>query len=276
MADPLTTHNSSFVAYVDESGDQGFVFKQDGSGSSRWFILSAAVIRKSNDMQMVNCLKETRELLGKAPKTALHFTKLKHEQRVPYIRRISELSIRTVNILIYKPEISNPETFTVVKDRLYRYATRYLVERISWLCRDASNQEQGDGFVDIIFSDRSHMSYDAIRHYLHLLMSGDATDQRQPVQIAASVVDPRRIRSVSHSKLAGLQVADAVASGIHFAIKPNRYGETEATYLSHIKKILYRRKGKVFGYGMKLWPGNFEAMKNKVPEVQLHFGDLQL
>ena len=32
---------SSFIAYVDESGDEGFVFNPDGSGSSRWFVLSA-------------------------------------------------------------------------------------------------------------------------------------------------------------------------------------------------------------------------------------------
>lgn len=42
---------SSFIAYVDESGDQGFVFHSDGGGSSRWFILSAAVIRQTKDQQ---------------------------------------------------------------------------------------------------------------------------------------------------------------------------------------------------------------------------------
>jgi hypothetical protein len=34
---------ASFVVYIDESGDEGFVFKPDGSGSSRWFVLGAAV-----------------------------------------------------------------------------------------------------------------------------------------------------------------------------------------------------------------------------------------
>ena len=43
----------SFLAYIDESGDEGFVFNEDGSGSSRWFVLSAAVIRQVNDLQMV-------------------------------------------------------------------------------------------------------------------------------------------------------------------------------------------------------------------------------
>lgn len=30
---------SNFIAYVDESGDEGFVFNADGAGSSRWFVL---------------------------------------------------------------------------------------------------------------------------------------------------------------------------------------------------------------------------------------------
>ena len=68
--------SSSFIAYIDESGDEGFVFNADGSGSSRWFVLSAVVIRRDNDLQLVSCLKETRALLHKAPKTPLHFVDL--------------------------------------------------------------------------------------------------------------------------------------------------------------------------------------------------------
>ena len=80
-----------FVTYVDESGDEEFVFNSDGSGSSRWFVLSAVVTLRSNDLQMVNCLQETRRLLGKAPKTPLHFADMKHDQRIPYIRRVGNL-----------------------------------------------------------------------------------------------------------------------------------------------------------------------------------------
>lgn len=65
--------NPSFVDYIDESGDEGFVFNGDGSGSSRWFVLSAAVIRKVNDLQMVSCPKDVRSVLGKPPKTSLHW-----------------------------------------------------------------------------------------------------------------------------------------------------------------------------------------------------------
>jgi hypothetical protein len=228
--------------------------------------LSAAVIRKANDLQMVSCLKQVRDVLGKPPKTPLHFVDLKHEQRVPYIRRVGELPIRTVSVLIFKPLIVEPEKFQNTKYLLYRYATRMLLERISWLCRDHRHPDDGDGYAEIIFSNRSNMSYDDIRDYLGLLIR-QHDDDPQKVQIDPAVIDPERIRSVEHSKLAGLQVADAVASGFHFAVKVNRYGETETGYLPHLKKTLYRHQKIVLGYGIKLWPEDFVTLKTKAPET---------
>lgn len=262
----------SFLAYVDESGDEGFVFNADGSGSSRWFVLSAAVVRQTNDLQMVTCLKEVRLVLKKEPKTPLHFVDLKHEQRVPYIRRVGELPIRTVSVLVYKPLIAEPEKFQNTKYLLYRYATRLLLERISWLCRDQRRAGEGDGFAEIIFSNRSNMSYEEIRVYLRLLLQ-QAEANPQQVQLDRTVIDPERIRSVEHSKLAGLQVADAVASGFHFAVKVNRYEETEAGYLPHLKKSIYRHKGEAMGYGLKIWPEDFATVKAKAPEA-LHLEGL--
>jgi hypothetical protein len=257
---------SSFIAYVDEAGDEGFVFKADGSGSSRWFVLSAAVIRQTNDLQMVSCLKEVREVLNKVPKTPLHFVDLKHEQRVPYVRRVGALPMRTVSVLVHKPHITEPEKFQNTKYLLYRYATRLLLERVSWLCRDQRRDGEGDGFAEIIFSNRSNMSYEDIREYLRLLLNQSET-YPQKVQIDPTVIDPNRIRAVEHSKLAGLQVADAVASGFHFALKVNRYGETETGYLPHLHKSIYRHKGTAMGYGVKLWPEDLATVKDKAPEA---------
>lgn len=258
--------NSSFVVYIDESGDEGFVFNDDGSGSSRWLVLSAAVIRKLNDLQMVSCLKEVRQILGKSPKAPLHFVDLKHEQRVPYIRRIGELPFRTVSVLIYKPLITEPEKFQNTKYLLYRYATRLLLERVSWLCRGYRRANEGNGCAEVIFSNRSNMSYDDIRNYLNLLIR-QHNDDPQKVQIDPTIIIPDQIRSVEHSKLAGLQVADAVASGFHFAVKVNRYGETEASYLPHLRRTIYRHQKTVLGYGVKVWPEDFITLKEKAPET---------
>ena len=263
---------SGFVAYIDESGDEGFVFKPDGSGSSRWFVLSAVVTRRFNDLQMVDCLRETRKVLGRAPKSPLHFSDLKHEQRVPYIRRAGSLDVRTINVAVYKPSIREASMFQGTKHLLYRYTTRFLVERLSlMLSRTDDRKSGGNRSVEIIFSDRANMSYGDIRSYLgRLVRSG--RNASNDVQVDGSVIDPRRVRSVQHSQLAGLQVADAVATGVHFALRPSRYGETEPAYFSHVAKTLYRHNGKALGYGMKLWPDDYEALKSKIPQIR-NLGD---
>jgi len=257
----------SYRVYIDESGDEGFVFRENHGGSSRWFVLSAAVIRQPNDLQMVSCLKDVRQLFGWAHKKPLHFVDLKHEQRVPYIKRVGALPIRTVSVLIYKPLISEPEKFQNDRYLLYRYATRLLLERVSWLCRDHRRPGEGDGFAEIVFSNRSNMSYEEIRDYMRVLRKQAETSPLK-VQIDSTVIDPDRIQSVEHSKLAGLQVADAVASGMHFAVKVNRFGDTEPGYAGHLARTIYRhRNERAIGYGLKFWPEDLATIKKQAPEA---------
>jgi hypothetical protein len=243
--------SSSFVAYVDESGDEGFKFLPNEQGSSRWFVLSALVIRKENDLQVVQLARQARELLKKDPKKPLHFRDLRHEQRVPLARLVGASPVRTVNVLIHKPSIAEPEVFQQQAYALYRYATRLLVERVSWLCRDNRRTNQGNGKVDIVFSNRSAMSYDDLRGYLCKLRDGEA-DERD-VRVDWSVVDPTTIRAVNHDQLAGLQLADAVASGIFYSVHRNPYGEVEDRYLRLLAKTVYRYKNRADGYGLKFW-----------------------
>ncbi|WP_229207695.1 MULTISPECIES: DUF3800 domain-containing protein [unclassified Duganella] len=62
---------ADFVAYIDEAGDEGFKFLEGERGSSRWFVLSATIIRKSNDLQIVRAAREVRQLLGKPDKVRI-------------------------------------------------------------------------------------------------------------------------------------------------------------------------------------------------------------
>lgn len=240
---------TSFVAYIDESGCEGFTFLPDEHGSSRWFVLSAVIVRKENDNLVVQLAREARVLLRKDPKKALHFRELKHEHRVPLARLIGNASLRTVSVLIHKPSIAEPEVFQNQRYSLYRYATRLLAERISWLCRDHRRTGMGNGRVELIFSNRSAMSYDELREYLESLNGNPAADAR----IDWNVIDPALIRAVNHDQLAGLQLADAVASGIFFAINKTQYGETEDRYLRLLAPTIYRHQQRIEGYGLKIW-----------------------
>ena len=242
--------SSSFVAYIDESGCEGFKFLADEQGSSRWFVLSALVLRKENDLLAVELAKQARMLLKKPPKHPLHFRHLRHGQRVPLARLIGTASVRTVNVLIHKPSIKEPEVFQQQAYALYRYATRLLVERLSWLCRDNRKAGYGDGTVEIIFSNRSAMSYDDLRDYLERLQGGDEAAE---VRVDWEVIRPTQVRAVNHDQLAGLQLADAVASGVYFGVNKNPFGETEDRYLRLLAPTIYRHKQRIEGYGLKFW-----------------------
>lgn len=262
----------SFRVYVDESGDEGFVFKPNGSGSSRWLVLSAVVTRHEHDHLVVSLMDKVRDLLGRQPRQQLHFVKLGHPQRIPYAREIGKAQLRTVSILIHKPSIREPETFQAQKHQLYRYACRLLLERVSWLCRDHHVKGRGDGTAEIIFSNRGQMSYGDLREYLSRLREMSSGGL---VNIEWSVINPRRVRAVQHSQLAGLQVADAVASSAFAAVNPNQYGDTESRYLFELLPTCYRHDGQLLGYGFKLWPGDLATLKTENPHLTTLAEDLK-
>ena len=78
---------------------------------------------------------------------------------------------------------------------------------------------------------------------------------------------PPATRAVEHSQLAGLQVADAVASSLYAATNPNPFGDTEDKYARLLLPACYRHKGALLGYGLNFWPGNFEGLKKKNPQL---------
>ncbi|MDX6576381.1 MAG: hypothetical protein QOE96_2334 [Blastocatellia bacterium] len=241
---------TSFVAYIDEAGDDGFT-----AYSSEWFVLSAVVTEKATDANDVKVIDVVRRKLSKPAKKPLHFRKLKHHQKVPYIAELAAADVAAVSVLIHKASLSQPEKFNK-EHRLYHYAVRLLLERVSWLCRDFKHST-GDGSVQVVFSNRGGMSYDAISDYLeNLLTSAKLTVGGEPlydVRIAPGIIDPSKVSTYSHGKRMGLQLADAVASGIYNALE-TRYEFTEDRYARMLKPIVYCHNGKYLGYGLKFFP----------------------
>ena len=240
--------SATFVVYVDESGDEGFSF---GKGSSDWFVLSAVITRKATEIETVKLVDSVRDLLNKPKKKPLHFRDLRHEQRLPLIAEIARADLRTVSVFFFKPLIKEPDKFRE-RFRLYFYAVRFLLERVSWYCRDNINaHDAGNCSAEIVFSNRSGMSYTEISEYLSYLKS--RTDDLG-VNIHWPTINPKHITAFSPGKRLGLQIADAVASGFFSAVQPSRYGYTEDHYARLLKPIVYNRKGLFQSYGLKFWP----------------------
>jgi hypothetical protein len=245
---------SGFRVYIDESGDEGFKFDQPGKGSSRWFVLAAAVTRAASDLETVKLIDRVRAALGKPPREPLHFRKLKHEHRLPYVAEIAKAKVRLVSLMIHKPSIREPEKFTSEAHLLYRYATRYLLERVSWLCRDRRHDPTDT--AEVIFSNRSCMSYDTLRNYLKSLKE---RSHEFGVRIDWSVLAPDRITARTHDSLMGLQIADAAASSFYMACELSPQGFNEPRYAQMLKPVLYHHEKKCVGYGLKFWPRDASA-----------------
>lgn len=240
--------NNTFTVYIDESGDEGFLFD---SGSSSWFIISAVIVKKSMDTETVKLLDDVRILIGKPSNKPLHFRDLKHEHKIPYINNISRADVKVVSTLVHKPSLIEPEIFKE-GSRLYHFSVKYLLERISWYCRDHKvKNDSGDGTAEIIFSNRTTMSYDKMKEYLDLLKEkSNVLD----VNIDWNIIKTDQIKPLGHGKRMGLQIADAVAGSYFSSVEPNRFGFIEDAYIKMLKPVIYNSKGKYSGYGFKFWP----------------------
>jgi len=242
----------SFVAYIDESGDDGLTnFRVAGrrGGSSHWLNVSSTVMRYGNALEAVKWRDSIAALRPQAKSRSIHFTDFNHTQRVAACQIYAGLPIRLLNVISNKRTIP-AETYDK-PNQLYFYLARYLIERISWLCRDLRPiVPEGNGLVKIIFSRRGGMSVENFQHYL-LRLRGE---QDAEVKIHWPVVDVDSIQALDHSVNAGLQLSDVGASAIAAGFEPDLFGNCESRYATIVRPVVYSRAGNYLSYGLKLVP----------------------
>ena len=241
------TSGPSFKLYVDESGDPGL----GRPGASAWFVLGGLVTRIPDSKIVLKLADDLLAQFGKSPRFEFHFEKMDHDQRVAITQKLGgERRFRMVAVAIHKPSLVDPDKFGD-GDRLYNYALRLVLERVSWLCSAASSPPEGDRTLDLWLSYRGGLDHRAIHSYLRRLeQSPDSSG------IDFTVVRPDQIHVELARNWRGLQFADAVASGTRRALEPHRLGVIEDRYLRELGPALYKHKKhhRVFGYGLKVFP----------------------
>lgn len=239
----------TFEVCIDESGDDGFAFNKNGC--AEWFLLSALVYRRADHPQVAQTVREIKETLNWKLRKPLHFKDVKDEKREYVIQRISQSAThcRAITVVVYKPLLDPPESFQE-RHRLYFYFTRFLLERVSWLCkysRSYSDRSLGNGTARVIFSNRADLSYDEMAKYFTSL-------RQMETSIDWDVIRPNQFETLTNGRHEGLQLADSIASGFYCADhqcvrrKSERWAEV-------LKPLMYRsKKGQYRGYGLKLFP----------------------
>ncbi|MCA0921475.1 DUF3800 domain-containing protein [Pseudooceanicola nanhaiensis] len=254
----------SFVAYIDESGCTGFKFRDppEPKGSTDWFVLSAVLVSAGRDLALRSLANSIRRRMGKGEREVLHFSKLRHDQRVFALQSIANLPVRTATVVINKRRIDKPEVFEADGNRLYYYAARLLLERISWSSRDTGHAHGLGCLTRVRFEHKRHASYDDLREYLKLLkgQTAEAADPlwektlKRDVRIYWPAIEPTHVSAHQKKDYSGLQLADLVASGIRWGLESDAWGNTEHRYAKILRPTVYDNSGNALSYGMKFFP----------------------
>jgi Protein of unknown function (DUF3800) len=264
-----------FVAYIDESGDEGFIFPegQPERGSSKWFVLSAVMTPIERDKEIIALADSIRSDLEMQLKAIIHFANLRHDRRVYVVNRIANSWLTVTSVIIHKHRVQHPEIFQAEAFRLYKFAARLLLERISWFCRDAATPD--DCQCRLIFEHRKALSYDGLRDYLRVLQEKAGDDEWQQlllhnVTIHWPAIVINKVEAARKAQYAGLQFADCVASGIRAALE-HRHGFTEHRYAKMLKPRIYKRGSNYTSYGLKFFPADLEATDDRGHWLRKHF-----
>lgn len=212
------TSRHRFCVYIDEAGDPGVKAKAP-VGASEWFVVSAAVVSVERDADVVDWLRDMREAVRMQQRQTLHYRNLSQSNRQRVCRMLSTKHVRLFTVASHKTNMRgrrNPRIGkSLGKDEFYNWCLRLLLERVtSWCARRA----QLDGFegrgARIVFSERGGHDYQHLKAYLDLLeaqaVSGHGVKLAR--EIVPGVIQPELIEVRRHDDLAGLQLADIVAS----------------------------------------------------------------
>lgn len=248
----------SYIAYIDESGDDGFKFRSPTKGgSSHWLVISCAVARYANDLRFVRWRDEIRDLIPSRKKRDIHFRELTHSQKIMACQKISTFSIRTVSAMCNKTAL--PVGSYTKKNEVYYEVTRQLVWRLSWLCKTMRQLvPEGNGKVKIIFSRRGGIDYGDFQEYFRNLQRLEA--ERETQNIYWPVIDIEGIVAQDHGKMAGLQIADCVSSAYRMAVDPDEFGNCEQKYAEILKGNTYSDNNRHLYHGIEPIP-SLETME---------------
>lgn len=150
---------TDLYAFIDESGDEGFDFEK--RGVSKWFNVSAIIVKPDVSIQMVNYISSYRDKRCMQKKLAKMSAKdLQHLQRKDLFIGLSKYDFITTHSLFYKPRI-DPHDRLVTYPSMYFVGVKNVIERITWCTGQFSKRK-----THVIISNRNNIKAEAIKEYL--------------------------------------------------------------------------------------------------------------
>lgn len=222
-------------AFIDEAGQ-----RSNTPASSDHFTMAAVAWKEGHDGDARAALATLRADLGRMPTHVLHFVKLAHHDRLYATTALAAMAPRIIVVTVTVCKRHLAPIAGMTDDMAYLWSLRLLLERLSWVARD------NDCDLDYTLAHVRRFKKAKLRQYEGILR------QLPDCQVAWTHV-PRGGSLSTPQADDRLQWADIAASATFKAFEPIR-GYVEPRYLEHLGPALYRRRGNLLSYGLKVVP----------------------
>jgi hypothetical protein len=215
---------TTFCIYIDEAGDPGVKPKVvEARERTDWFTLGAIVSRTDRGEALTDWVKDMKEAVRSISGPALHYRNLSDTNRARVCRMLGRKPVRAFVVASHKDSMRkhyNRRLGRASDQEFYNWCLRLLFERITeWCFVYSAENGLPDATASIYFSERGGHKYEDLRSYLRKLeaqsLLGKLVLSRKG--IAPGVIVDEHIQVVPHADLAGLQLADIVASSFYNA-----------------------------------------------------------
>lgn len=232
---------SEYTVYIDEAGDLGI-----GKGT-RWFVLSAVVVRKNQEPQIRAKIDQIRSRLNVKE---IHFRKIQEfYKRALIVRELNDQDFVYMNVLV---DTNKFDTKKIPNSIIaYNYVCKYLLQRVSWLL------EEKESVGDIILSARGTARDRELIQYIKEKLLPYPQNS-----INSSVFD--KISAKTAATWDMLQLADVCATTMFLTYEVNGYGFSTPCFSNAMVDHLYRRNNKIDSYGIKFFTPDMRADVNEL------------
>ena len=259
---PGNSMTYGFVAYIDESGDDGLkrVRPKDPTGSSEWFVLSAVVVQAKNERAVGRWQRQIVEKFNRTRRKDIHYRDLTDTKKVIACQEMAVAPLRCFVVMSNKKNIERYRNVRCYQEKnyLYWWITRLLLERVTRFCAKWSKTVYQEARpIKMVFSQRGGMSYDRLIAYLNLIrfQSSAGSLYLKTGDLVWNMVDLKMIHVLPHEHEAGLQLADVVAGAFYEAVSLDGKSPCCADYAELLLPRFYRGPNNaILEHGVKPMP----------------------
>lgn len=207
------------TVYIDEGGDNGV---KDGlwyhGTRHEWFTLGAYVVRAEKSADLVAVRDELLSGAKARQASNLHYYKLKEDRRQQVCDILATNSARAFAFASHKSNVRehvNPKLGSMKAREYYHWCCRLLLERVmEFALNDARAKGYAPAPLELIFSENAGLKYDAMFSYFETMNQQACLGQfkLKPKCWLPEMMNRTFWKAEPHAKLAGLQLADVIAS----------------------------------------------------------------